>query len=359
MSAIKRSKDKNLKVSFDFSNLRNALNEAAIIAVTDVKGKITFANDKFCQISKYPREELIGQDHRILNSSYHPKSFFHDLWETIASGRVWRAEIRNRAKDGSFYWVDTTIIPVLDEKGKPCEYMAIRYDISPRKHMEESIKELSRQLIVAQEHERGLISQEIHDDFGQLLVALKLFLTNQTWDLTARYPELQTLCDGLKTRIDQIIEKARNLSHDLAPPNLKYTGLAQAIKELVESIPQGNGLSVKFSAADLKNLDFETKDIILYRIAQEALTNAIKHAQARNIRIQISYRNGKLVLAIEDNGRGFDVVIQGKTRKGLGLPLMHERSELVGGTLKIKSAEGSGTQILLSLPIKEKSNGQK
>ena len=359
MDSVKKRPVKNFKASVDFSNLRNALNEAAILAVTDVKGKITFTNDKFCQISKYSREELIGQDHRILNSGYHPKSFFCDLWETIASGRVWRAEIRNRAKDRSFYWVDTTIIPVLDEKGKPREYMAIRYDITPRKLMEESIKELSQRLILAQEKERSLIAQEIHDDFGQLLVALKLFLTNQTWDLTAKYPELQTLCDGLKARIDQVIEKARNLSHDLAPPNLKYTGLAQAIQELVESIPSDKNLSVKFSAPDLKSLDFEANDIILYRIAQEALTNAIKHAQARNIRIHLSYEKGELSLIIEDDGRGFNMAINGKTKKGLGLSLMNERAGLVGGTLKVESTAGAGTQICLNMPIKEKANGQK
>ena len=359
MDSVKKRSVKNFKASFDFSNLRNALNEAAILAVTDVKGKITFANDKFCQISKYSREELIGQNHRILNSGYHPKSFFRDLWETIASGRVWRSEIRNRAKDGSFYWVDTTIIPILNEKGMLCEYMAIRYDISTRKFMEESVKELSRQLIVAQEHERGLISQEIHDDFGQLLVALKLFLTNQTWDLTAKYPEIQTLCDGLKTRINQVIEKARNLSHELAPPSLKHIGLAQVIRELTQSIPQGNGLSVIFLSPDLKNLDFENKDIILYRIVQEALINAVKHARARNIRIYMSHQNEKLSLAIEDDGRGFNLETHGKIKKGLGLSLMNERAVLVGGTLQIKSSEGSGTQILLSLPIKEKSNDQK
>ncbi len=357
--STKQNQDMSPKVSFDFSNLRNALNEAAIIAVTDVKGKIAFANDKFCQISKYPMEELIGQDHRILNSGYHPKSFFHDLWKTIAAGLVWRAEIRNRAKDGSFYWVDTTIFPVLDEKGNPHEYMAIRYDITPRKLMEESVKELSQRIIVAQEKERHLIAQEIHDDFGQLLIALKIFLANQTSDLTAKYTELQTLCDGLKARIDQIIEKARNLSHDLAPPNLKYTGLAQAIRELVESTPWDKSLSVKFSSSDLKNLDFETKDIVLYRIAQEALTNAVKHAQARNIRIHIGCRKDGLSLIIEDDGKGFDVAAQGKTKKGLGLSLMSERAELVGGTLEIKSAAGSGTQIRLNMPIKEKINGQK
>ncbi len=136
----------------ELSDTKLALDKAAIVAITDAQGIINYVNDKFCELSKYSREELIGQNHHIVNSGYHPQEFFQDFWQTIKAGKIWQGEIKNQAKDGSYYWVDTTVVPFLNRRGKPYQYLSIRFEITDRKEIEEALRESeikNRSLITA------------------------------------------------------------------------------------------------------------------------------------------------------------------------------------------------------------------
>ncbi|MBD2185044.1 methyl-accepting chemotaxis protein [Aerosakkonema funiforme] len=129
----------------EIENRQHVLDEAAIVSEVDRKGNITFVNDKFCEISGYSREELIGQNHRLVNSGYHSEEFFKNFWATISSGQTWKGEINNRRKDGSFYWVDSTIAPIFDEKGKIVKYIGIRFDITQQKEATARLEKLANE----------------------------------------------------------------------------------------------------------------------------------------------------------------------------------------------------------------------
>ncbi|MEZ2320072.1 MAG: PAS domain S-box protein [Microcoleus sp.] len=133
----------------ELSDFKYALDESAIVAMTNAEGKITYVNDRFCEIFQYSRGELIGNTYRLLNAGHHSPEFFEEMWRTLRNGEIWRGEILNRAKDGSFYWIDTTIVPYLDADGKPFQYLAIRNDISDRKRAQEQLSSLSDRLELA------------------------------------------------------------------------------------------------------------------------------------------------------------------------------------------------------------------
>ncbi len=305
-------------------SLERALDAHALVAITDRHGKITFVNDTFCKVSKYPREELLGQDHRIINSGHHPKSFFTDLWRTIAQGNIWKGEIQNRAKDGTLYWVDTTIVPFLDNTGKPYQYVAIRADITQRKRAEEEILRLNASL-----------EQRVLDRTQQLDLSLKelsAFSYSVSHDLRAplrgidgwSQALLEDCADQLDKRGKEYLDRVRS----------ETQRMGQLIDDLLRlsKITQGQ---MRNSSVDLTSLAHAVISRLRERSPERtveciidpemttqgdagllgaALVNLLENAwkfTSKNPHAKIHFgrrqQNGATVYFIQDNGAGFDM----------------------------------------------------
>ncbi len=181
----KRHKSQLSTIHKELENVKFALDKSTTVSVTDLNGNILYVNDLFCEVSKYSREELIGQNHRIVNSNYHPKEVFQQMWATIESGNIWRGEVRNKAKDGTIWWAAATIVPFIDDLGKPYQYVAIRSDITERKEMEEEIYYMAYYDFLTTLPNRRLFDSRLEQEYEQ---AQK---TNSVFSLL--YLELQNL----------------------------------------------------------------------------------------------------------------------------------------------------------------------
>lgn len=244
-TALKAARKLPLKSSLtENSNYKYALEEATIIAITDQKGIIQKVNDNFCKISQYTEAELIGHDHKILNSGYHSSLFFRKLWATIGRGKIWKGEIKNKAKDGSFYWVDTTIVPFLNALGRPYQYLAMRVDITTRKAAEAYLIQRTAELGTANQ-ELAYQNLEKGNRQAELLIA-NVELAYQNAEKEKRAADLVNLTADLKSRQEELEcahdllikeeEKVRSINQELLSLNQELeTRVADRTKALAES----------------------------------------------------------------------------------------------------------------------------
>ena len=244
------------------NDYKHAIDAAAIVAITDPAGNITYVNQKFCDISGYSEAELIGQNHRIVNSGYHNPEFWKDFWSSISAGKVWCGEIKNKTKNGHFYWVDTTVIPFIDPiTHKPIQYLSIRKDITEHKL---ALDKVLNSIINDQENDREFLSHDIHEGLAQYLTAItyKIELIAEATKDTETSKNLEETHGHLLNSIEEL----RMLSMNLMPRSLHENGLVPALEQYFRSKNDvyNTRLSLAYNYSQDDNLPFHAL-ITIYR----------------------------------------------------------------------------------------------
>jgi PAS domain S-box-containing protein len=344
--------DDSLKL---LEEMRYALDQAAIVAVTDQRGIISYVNDKFCEISGYSRGELLGQDHRIINSAYHDKEFIRDLWRTIARGQVWRGELRNRAKDGSIYWVDTTIVPLLNADGKPRQYLAIRSDITERKAMEQR---LADQAALAQLGEfAAVVAHEVRNPLAGVKGSLQVLQSRPTTQ-----PDDRKVIEAMIARLDTLNAKVEDILRFARPrsPQIEPVDVRAVIVDAAASAEAGPtcwpGIDVPQDTV-LVRADREMLRAVLLNL----LMNACQSGSTAPIDVQIAKDGQTCTIDVRDRGAGFGTTDPEKlfqafhtTKKsgtGLGLAIVRRLIALQHGTVVLLPRDGGGAIARVTLPV--------
>ena len=366
-------------------DIENALDEASIVAITDDKGVITYVNEKFCEISKYNRDELIGKTHRIINSGYHPKSFFHHMWETIKGGKVWRGEVKNRAKDGHEYWMNTTIVPFLGGDGKPKQFISIRSDITDRVRAETELAERTEQL--AKARDEAIQASKIKSQFLanmshelrtplNAIIGYSEMLLEEAQELgepvfTEDLNKIKKAGSHLLALIDDILDiskiEAGKMELIVEECNLQdlIHDVLTTIRPLVES--KGNTIRMQCDVDGDINVDVTKMRQVLINL----LSNANKFTDSGSILFEIypesRWEENGLVFRVEDTGIGmtpeqvaklfqpFTQADASTTRKyggtGLGLAISQRFMQLMGGDIAVESELNKGSAFSCWLPV--------
>jgi len=352
------------------SEQKYALDQHSIVVITDLDGNITYINQRFIDISGYSREELIGHNHRILNSGHHDKEFWRSMYQTITKGQVWHDEICNRSKRGDLYWVDTTIVMIKDADDKPQSFIAIRTDITQRKLQEKALiqsKKEAEDAFAAKGEFLASMSHEIRTPMNGVLGMLGLLLNTPLNDEQRHRASLaQSSANALLTLINDILDFSKVEAGKLELEILDFD-LRSMLGEFAEAMSlqaHNKGLEV---ILDMKEIEFSRVKGDPGRIRQimtNLVSNAIKFTDSGEIIISVAatkYTSDHLQIScqIQDSAIGipedkipllfdsFSQVDASTTRKyggtGLGLSIVKKLCELMGGDVSVRSHEGEGS----------------
>jgi PAS domain S-box-containing protein len=346
--------------------INNALDEALIVAMTDQRGTITFANKKFCEISKYSREELLGQNHRIINSGYHSKEFFKDMWRTIANGKIWRGELRNKAKDGSFYWMDTTIVPCLDEHGKPYQYVSFRIDITERKRVEEYLRRMEKNQTIA--NMASGIAHEIRNPLAAIKWAIKFVQSEGISHNNKKNDEYFDTIISEINRIDLIVGELLSISKPHSQGILfERTDIVDSLEKITEIMrPQATKHNVNFVMDIQEEVpDIDCQENQLKQVFINIIKNSIEAMpNGGNLMIRVQRKSKDFIeLRFIDEGYGIPqdqissigepFFTTKESGTGLGMMISKKIIEEHNGHLSIESKLNYGTTVIITLPINQ------
>ncbi|MDX9786018.1 MAG: PAS domain-containing protein [Desulfobacterales bacterium] len=353
MASLRKSEDR-------FRQAVNATKDG--IWEWDIQTGLEYFSPRWCKIVGYSADdpELV-HTYEGWASRIHPDDVARvraALQNHLEQGTPYDVEYRHLHKSGEYRWQNSIGQAIFDEKGTPCRMVGCIRDITARKLAEEKLHFLSTQLLVSKEKEQHRIAMELHDQTGQDLMVLKLRLEAIKNRMRKDQPKLKREVEETLVFVDEIVEDIRRLVYGLSPDQLQSLGLSAAVSAMIRNYSQKTGIPVDLDVTALNVAFAPEKEIVLYRIFQEALTNIYKHAHARKIRIDIYRQKDALFLKIKDDGTGFNLGSYQKStaggERGMGLAAMELRARMIAADLKIVSGPGEGTEISLLVPINGK-----
>ncbi len=359
------------------SHLKFALDETSLVTITDRDGTITDVNSKFCKVSQYSRDELIGKNHRILKSGYHDQKFFENLWKTISSGKVWKGDIKNKAKDGSFYWAWTTIIPFLGDDGTPKEYIAIRTDITFLKKNEEdlidTISDLKKSKLLKDEFV-SMITHELKTPLTPIKGYCEMLKDFNFGTLTKEQIHYVEKIHSSAVILERLISDLLDVQKiDMGKMSFKIKSfdVGNFLDELQQDYSHlMKNRGIEFVVINSVKTTLKTDQFRLRQILENMIRNSVDFVPPKTGKIEVGVKqeNGKMIFHVKDNGIGIQKEKQqnifkkfyqadtSHTRKhggtGLGLAICKGIVDGLGGKIWFESEPRKGTTFSFVIPLR-------